>query len=564
MNTEDVTKLGAAEPTRSMADESTDPRLAAAFPTLTDDQILFLESYGTRTCIEKGKSVWEAGHVDMCMFVVIEGEMSILDGRSHQPIAVHRKGAFSGDIDVLNGRATIVSAVAATDLELLQVPGDCVRSIVGESPEVGEIILRAFLMRRALLVESHRVGPLVVGSRYSAETLRIREFLTRNRYPIVWEDLEDCTDIRRFLDEFQVTEDQTPVVMLPNGDILKVPSNTELAQALGIIRPTTGGIYDLVIVGAGPAGLAAAVYGGSEGLSTLILDSTSPGGQAGTSSRIENYMGFPLGISGQQLADGALIQAEKFGARIIVPADVNKITCNGLGGHELEVEGMDTIEAKCVILAPGAHYRQLEVDNQEQFVGRGIYYAATNVERVLCGESAVAVVGAGNSAGQAAVFMSENMRQVFLVVRGDSLRKTMSSYLATRIERADNITVLLNSEICGCKGEHTLDCATIVDRKTGEYRTENISGIFVMIGAMPHTAWLPEKIALDEKGFILTGPSVAQSGKWTENRPPLFLETSCPGVFAVGDARATSVKRVASAVGEGAMAVALVHQYLAG
>lgn len=542
---------------------SGDPRFGAAFPTLTANQLDSLEPFGKRTKLKKGEAVWHAGVVDLCMYVVLEGEMHILDGRSGELIAIHPKGSFSGDIDVLSGRSSIVTGIAGTDLLLLEVPADCVRSIVSEQPAIGEIILRAFLTRRALLVENHMAGLLVLGSRFCPDTLRIREFLTRNRYPLVWEDLEANLNTKRLLDEFQVDEEDTPVVVLPDGEVLHSPSNVELAAALHIPRPTAEKIYDLVIVGAGPAGLAAAVYGASEGLSTLILDSVGPGGQAGTSSKIENYMGFPLGISGQQLADGALIQAEKFGARIVVPATVTKISCNKVGGHEIEAEGLDTVETKCVILAPGAHYRRLDIDNQDHFEGRGIYYAATNVERVLCGTSAIAVVGAGNSAGQAAVFMAENAEKVLLVVRGDSLRKTMSSYLANRIERSDKITVMLNSEVCALHGDASLEKATIVDRKTGAYCEEPIAGIFVMIGAVPHTDWLPAEIARDGKGFVLTGQGTVQEGKWTQDRPPFLLETSCPGVFAVGDARSSSVKRVASAVGEGSMAVAFVHQFLA-
>lgn len=543
-------------------DITKDPRMDQAFPTLSDAYIEALSQFGKPSHFKKGETVWEAGEPDMCMYVVVDGDMDILDGRTGEHIATHHKGSFSGDVDILSGRPTMVSSRAATDMDVLQVAADCVRSIVGEWPELGEILLRAFLLRRALLVESLTTGPLVVGSRYSPDTLRIREFLTRNHYPVVWEDLEQNADTTRLLKDFHVTEDQTPVVILPNGTLLRVPSNAELAEALGIMRPVESKLYDLVIIGAGPAGLAAAVYGASEGLETLVVDSTGPGGQAGTSSRIENYMGFPLGITGQQLADGALIQAEKFGARMIVPAEVVDITCNPLGGHEVLIEGMEKIACKCVILSPGASYRKLEIDEIVDFEGRGIFYSATQVERILCGESCVAVVGAGNSAGQAAVFMSQSVEHVFLVVRGDDLRKTMSSYLARRIEQSPKITVLLNAEICELHGVDHLEAATIVDRKTKECRTETLSGIFVMIGAIPHTDWLPPQIAKDSKGFILTGDQVSKAGKWTQSRRPYFLETSCPGVFAAGDARSMSVKRVASAVGEGSMAVAFIHQYL--
>ncbi len=540
-----------------------DARHAMAFPNLTQPQIDALRPFGREIHLEEGQFAWTAGDPNVCMFVVLAGEMKIHVGKAGDVITSHGEGSFSGDIDVMTGRPTIVSGVAGTKLKLLEVPGECVRNIVAEQPALGEVILRAFLLRRNMLQESSSAGPLVVGSRFSPATLRIREFLARNRYPHVWEDVEENPDTTQVLEEFHVTPQDIPVVILPNGDLVKSPSNAELAEALGINRPIESKLHDVVIVGAGPAGLAASVYAASEGLSTLLVDTNGAGGQAGTSSRIENYMGFPTGLSGQDLADRAVAQAERFGAQMIVPALVTDITCSQHGGHDVMIEGRDPVSTRCVILAPGASYRKLDVDDQTRFEGRGIFYACTNVERILCRDDTVAVVGAGNSAGQAAVFMSDHARRVLLVVRGDDLRKTMSSYLAQRIEHSDKITVILNAEICSLEGQDALESATIVDRKTGRSIREELSGIFVMIGAVPHTSWLPDAIERDEKGFILTGPALVQKGLWKLNRPPLFLETSCPGVFAVGDARANSVKRVASAVGEGSMSVAFVHEYLA-
>jgi thioredoxin reductase (NADPH) len=438
-----------------------------------------------------------------------------------------------------------------------------VKNIVGEMPEIGKIILSAFLMRRALLQESAQVGPLVVGSRYSSDTLRIREFLSRNRIPHAWEDVESSPSVSKTLSEFQVTEAETPIVVLPSGDLMRIPSNRDLGAALGINRPIESRIYDLVIVGAGPAGLAAAVYGASEGLSTVLIDTVGPGGQAGTSSRIENYMGFPSGLSGQDLADRGVVQAERFGAEMVVPGTVTSISCKELGGHELEVDCLGRIESRCVILAPGAKYRELDVPDFERFLGRGIYHSATHVERILCGESSVAVVGAGNSAGQAAVFLAERAKSVALVVRGSDLRRTMSSYLAARIERSSKIRVMLNSEICYIIGDDHVERVAIVDRNSGAVCEEEVKGVFVMIGAVPQTSWLPAAIERDAKGFILTGPQLIQEGKWRFDRAPFLLETSCQGVFAAGDVRCGSVKRVASSVGEGSMAVAFVHQFLA-
>lgn len=539
-----------------------------AFPRLTELQIEDLKPFGTCLHLPAGAEVWAAGTPNMCMFVVIEGEIRVLDPRTQVTIAVHSPGSFSGDVDVINGRPAVVSAEAASDLHLLEIPGDRVREVVDRLPVLGEMILRAFLLRRALLQASGAVGALVMGSRYCPDSLRIREFLVRSRIPMHWEDLEGNPDSQRMLKEFDVTLEETPLVVTPKGDILRSPTTAELATSLGILRAVEEEIVDVVIVGAGPAGLAAAVYGASEGLKTLVLDQEAPGGQAGTSSRIENYMGFPFGISGQALADGAIAQAERFGARLVAPAATISLTCGEAGLHDMEVEGVGKIATRCVILATGARYRELGVPRQEEFEDRGVYYAATNVERLQCGEAPVAVVGAGNSAGQAAVFMAENAGHVSLIVRGDDLRKSMSSYLANRIEtlqREGKLSLMLDSEICELQGDRSLTGIVVRNGRTGEARQVPVEAVFVMIGAVPRTDWLrtASKVALDDKGFVLTGSDVVSRNLWPVGRAPYFLETSCPGVFAVGDARSGSVKRVASAVGEGSMAIALVHQYLA-
>ncbi len=553
---------------RVMSDTNPALQKEHAFPKLSEEHLKDLTTYGDHKTFSAGEEIWAAGTPNMCMNVVVSGRLDIIDARTQRVIASHEPGGFSGDIDVLNGRPVVVMGQAGTDLEVVQLQGDCVRSIVQEHPGLGEIILRAFLMRRAMLQASGEVGVLVVGSRYSPDSLRIREFLFRSRYPMHWEDVESSPDARLMLKEFEVCESDTPVVVIPSGDVLRRPTNVELATALGVLRPVEDAILDVVVVGSGPAGLAAAVYGASEGLKTLVIDEEAPGGQAGTSSRIENYMGFPFGISGQDLADGAVAQAEKFGARMISPAVTKSLTCGDAGLHEMEIEGIGKIVTRCVVLATGAKYRELGCEGQDEFAGRGVFYAATNVERVLCGESSVVVVGAGNSAGQAAVFMSEQAKHVFLVVRGDDLRKSMSSYLAVRIEglqRDGKLSILLNSEVCSLRGEHELEEVTIRDAATGKVQEEKVAGVFVMIGAVPRTDWLKDssKVALDEKGFVLTGNDVVSRNLWKASRAPYFLETSCPGVFAVGDARSGSIKRVASAVGEGSMAIALAHQYLA-
>ena len=544
-----------------LPETSGDPRLRVAFPRLTKGQIEALAEYGKKQNYAAGEEVWRAGVVDLCMYVVVRGELNIVDPRTGAVIVTHGAGSFTGDIDVLSGRSVLLSGIAKTEVEVLQVPADCVRSIVGERPEIGQMILSAFLARRAMIMENTGAGILVIGSRYSADTLHIREFLSRNLYPVVWEDLESDRNTSQMLKEFEINEDETPVVVLPSGDVLRSPSLDQLGEALGVKRQVEAKLYDLVIIGAGPAGLAAAVYGASEGLSTLVLDSSAPGGQAGTSSLIENYMGFPLGVTGQQLADGAVIQAEKFGAVFMVPVKVKNIICRSAGVHAISFDGQ-TVECRSVILAPGAHYRKLDIPDCDRLDGRGVYYEATHVERMMCADNAVAVVGGGNSAGQAAVFLSENAARVFLVVRGKDLRETMSSYLARRIEQSSKIELMLDSEVCELFGSDCVEAISICNLSSGQKRRESVAGLFVMIGAVPQTDWLPSAIARDERGYILTGPDAISEVDWTLRRNHFFLETSCPGIFAAGDARANSVKRVASAVGEGAMAVTFVHQHL--
>jgi len=547
-----------------------DPTIEAiAFPVLTDAQIAALRPLGKELKLKAGTMVWEPGQENLCVFIVVSGEMEIIEPRTKKEIAVHMAGHFSGDIDVISGRRSLFAAQAKTDLDLIEVSGDEVKSLVGKDPELGEIFLRAFLLRRRILQASSELGLLVVGSRFDRETMRIREFLARCRFPVIWQDIESDIDAAQILKDFHVKPHETPIVVLSTGKVLRRPSNADLGCALGILKPIDNEvIYDVVIVGAGPAGLAAGVYGASEGLRTLVVDSEAPGGQAGSSSRIENYFGFPEGISGQTLTDHGVVQAERFGAQFLNPVNVISLTCADAGLHELEIERMGKIATKCVILATGAQYQALDVENFEDYEGRGIYYAATNIEREVCATQNVAVVGAGNSAGQAAVFMAETSPRVLLIVRGDNLRKSMSSYLADRIdelEAAGRVIVMLNSAVCQLSGENTLEKVSVRNKATGEACEEQIGGMFVMIGALPRTEWLRgnSKVKLDSKGFVLTGIEAAEGKCWKQSRAPFFLESTCPGVFAVGDARRGSIKRVASAVGEGSMAIALVHQYLA-
>ena len=400
----------------------------------------------------------------------------------------------------------------------------------------------------------------MIGSRFSQDTFRVREFLARNRLPFTWLDLEWDPQVKQLLEQFRVTEADTPVVAWGGKPLLRNPSNRELAELLGLRRPLGQTPYDLVVVGAGPAGLAAAVYGASEGLRTVVLERTAPGGQAARSMRIENYLGFPTGITGAELAERAVMQANKFGAELPVGTQVTGLTFDN-AYPVLHLDGGEKVSARSLLIATGADYRLLGVPGCEQFEGRGIYYAATVTEAQMCGGADVVVIGGGNSAGQAAVYLAGHVRKVYLVVRGDDLYKEMSSYLARRVQQTPNIEVLLNTEVRRMSGDGHLGEVELVNNKTGVVRTLKTPAVFSFIGAVPRTDWLPPEIVRDSKGFVQTGPSVAQSPHWTSKRQPFLLETSQPGVFAAGDVRSGSVKRVASAVGEGAMAVQFVHEY---
>jgi thioredoxin reductase (NADPH) len=542
-----------------------DPRNEIAFPKLTDDQIAAIEVHAEILRLKDGDYLWRAGQVEFCFFIVKSGSVEIVeespDGPKH--VTAHMPGEFTGDVDLLSGRPSVVTGIVRGDSEFVQLSASCLRRIVRERPDLSDVILRAFIMRRVLLMEQGVTGLRVIGSRYSAETLAIREFLARNRAPFTWIDLERSDDVQQLLSAFEVRPEETPVVILHDGTVLRNPALTELGERIGVRRTMERTVYDLVVVGAGPAGLAAAVYGASEGLNTLMLDRIAPGGQAGTSSKIENYMGFPTGLSGQELAERGLVQAEKFGTSISVPTDVVKLEC-GDGDHMLVIDGGQELHARAVILATGAQYRKLSVPGYDDLEMSGIYYAATGVEAMMCRGEDIAIVGAGNSAGQAAVYLANQSKKVWMIVRGESLEKSMSSYLSMRIQAIDNIEVLLLHEIVALSGNQSLEMVEVMDKRTRTTRCLPVAALFVFTGAVPQTLWTSERLRLDSKGFILTGPAVANDPLWTLPRAPLFLETTCPGVFAAGDVRSGSIKRVASAVGEGSMAVAFVHEYLQG
>jgi thioredoxin reductase (NADPH) len=539
---------------------------SVAFPTLDDSQLAQLErcAAAARKRYRDGQILFAAGQQDIRFFVVKSGAVEIVDVSGTEPrtVTVHHPGQFTGDVTHLTGARAVVTAVARGDCEVFEIASNTLRQVLDDCPNLSDIILRAFIARRQLLRESKDfTGLRVIGSRYSADTFRVRDFLAKNRVLFTWTDLEADPDVDLTLKRFGLSAADTPVVACGRMVLLRNPSNAKLADTVGIHRPLEQTVYDLAIVGGGPAGLAAAVYGASEGLRTVVLERLAPGGQAGSSMRIENYLGFPTGVTGSELADRAVMQAHKFGARLSVPAPVIALTFDKAYAV-LNLDGGESITAKCLLIATGAEYRRLDAEGCAQFEGRGVYYAATPNEAQMCRGASVVVVGGGNSAGQAAVFLAGQARRVLLLVRGDDLYKNMSSYLARRIEATSNIELCCNTTVRRLIGDGHLGAADTVNGKTGQGRTVETPAVFSFIGAVPRTGWLPKEIETDTNGFVRTGAALAQSPTWTARRQPFLLETSRPGVFAAGDARSGSVKRVASAVGEGAMAVQFVHEYL--
>jgi thioredoxin reductase (NADPH) len=537
-----------------------------AFPKLSDAQIAQLGHYAG-AALKKfpvGQALFRCGDRDVNFFVIKSGELELVDetGETPKTIGVLSAGEFTGDVGHLTGNPKVVSGIARTECEVYEISDKALREILNQDPQLSDIILQAFIARRQVMRESGDfVGLRVIGSRYSRDTFRIRDFLSKNRVLFTWLDLEGDSTVSQFLQQFGVTEADTPIVACAHKILLRNPSNRALADAIGIRRPLEQMVYDLAIVGSGPAGLAAAVYGASEGLSTVVLERIGPGGQAGSSMRIENYLGFPTGITGSELAERAVLQADKFGARVSIPTPVVNLTFDKTYSV-LGLDGGETVVAKCLLIATGAEYRRLEVEQCSRFEGAGVYYAATPNEAQMCRGSDVVLVGGGNSAGQAAVYLSQNARKVFLLIRGDDLCKSMSSYLAHRIMNTPNIEILRCTEVTRMEGDNHLGSIEIVDKLTGMKRMIETAAVFSFIGATPRTDWLPAEIEKDEKDFVRTGIALADSPHWTLKRQPFLLETSRPGIFAAGDVRSGSVKRVASAVGEGSMSVQFVHEYL--
>ncbi|WP_206044688.1 FAD-dependent oxidoreductase [Gemmatimonas groenlandica] len=539
-----------------------------AFAQLTPSQITALRAWGTERPTVAGDVLFAEGATHYPFSVVLDGTVEILSGYPDriQMVTVHQPGEFVGDADLLTGRASLVTARVGASGRILEIAPDNFRRVIAELPDVSETLLSAFLMRRAILVGEGYSGIKIVGSRFSPAAHALREFSMRNSIPFTWLDVESDTQAEVLLRELGVAPADTPLVIGRGGQFKRNPSVAEFARYMGLDGGlATDTVHDLVVVGAGPAGLGTAVYGASEGLSTLLLDEIAPGGQAATSSKIENYLGFATGISGADLARQALLQAQKFGAQLGVPQTAVSLKLDG-GQQCVLLSDGSLIRARTVVVATGVEYRRLEIARLQEFEGAGVYYAAGEMEARLCGGDEVIVVGGGNSAGQAAVFLARHARRVHIVIRGDDLGKSMSRYLVERLARLENVTVHPFTEIDALEGTDRL--AGVTMRRLSGQRTHIAArALFIFIGAVPHTAWLTDCVELDRAGFVVTGPALSASSLDTDawrrvRRAPHFLETSIPGVFAVGDVRSGSVKRVASAVGEGAMAVSFVHAHL--
>lgn len=538
------------------------------FPTLTPQQIARIAARGRRRPTDGGEVLVEVGDKIVPFFVVVSGTVDVvrpLEG-AETLIVTHHAGQFTGEVNMISGRRSLGRLRVGAPGEVIELNREQLLAIVQTDAELSELLMRAFILRRLQLIARDFGDVVVIGSAHNAGTLRVKEFLTRNGHPFHYVDLDRDREAQELLDRFHVGVADIPVLICRGDAVLKSPTNQRIAECLGFnaeIDQTR--VSDLVVIGGGPAGLAAAVYGASEGLNVLVLESNLPGGQAGSSSRIENYLGFPTGISGLDLTGRAYAQALKFGARVMVAKGAARLTCDGQR-YAVEIEGGSRVPARAVIIATGAEYRRPALENLSAFEGAGVYYGATPMEAQLCAGEDVVVVGGGNSAGQAAVFLAQTARSVQMLIRGPGLADTMSRYLILRIEENSTIVVRSHTQLVSLEGNGRLERVRWRDDRSGETVTQDIGNVFMMTGAAPNTKWLAGCLMLDDKGFIKTGPDLSSDelaqAKWPLARPPYLLETSRPGIFAVGDVRGGNVKRVASAVGEGSIAVAFVHQVL--
>ena len=538
------------------------------FPTLTAAQISRIAVHGHVRQVEQGEVLVEAGEETARLFVVTAGQIEIVHPSelNEETVAVFRPGMFTGEVTMLSGRRGFAQIRATQSGEVIEVDRGQLLSLVQTDSELGDILMRAFILRRVELIAREFGDVVLVGSVHCAGTLRVKEFLTRNGHPYSYIDLDRDDGVQELLDHFHVSAADVPILICRGKVVLRDPTNEEIADCLGFndaIDQTH--VRDAVIVGAGPSGLAAAVYGASEGLDVLVLESNAPGGQAGSSSKIENYLGFPLGISGQELASRAYTQAQKFGAQLMIAKGAKQLACERKP-YAIALDDGVRVPARTIIIATGAEYRKLSLENLSRFEGAGVYYGATVMEAQLCGGEDVIVVGGGNAAGQAAVFLAQTAKRVHMLVRSEGLARSMSRYLIRRIEDSPRIDLRSKTEIVALEGSNHLERVSWRDNVSGNIENYPIRHVFVMAGAIPNTHWLDGCIALDANGFIKTGPDLSSedlaAAHWPLARAPHLLETTLPGVFAVGDVRGGSLKRVASAVGEGSIAVAFVHQVL--
>jgi thioredoxin reductase (NADPH) len=538
-----------------------------AFPVLKATDLAALSARGQPRRVKAGEVLFKEGDRNLSFFVVLEGGVEITEhsrGTSHS-VVIHHAGQFTGDVDVLSGRAVLVTGTVVQSGTVIQLSAADLRRAVDELPELGETILKAFLTRRTLLLGEGFMGVPIIGSRFSPDTHQLRDFAARNGVPVKWIDLDADPEADTLLRQFNVPASDTPLVIGRNGHLSRNPTLAQFAACAGLtaeLEPER--VYDLIVVGAGPAGLAASVYSASEGLDVLTLDALAAGGQAGTSSRIENYLGFPAGISGTELTRNALLQAQRFGATITVPSTVRSLGIDG-GERVVTLTDKTRLRTRCVLVASGVQYRKLDVARLTEFEGAGVYYAATEMEARQCRNEEAVVVGGGNSAGQAIAYLARHATKVHVILRGQDLGARMSRYLVDRIEGTENVIIHRGATIKKLEGNGHLSAVQLQGGNVGRIETRSL---FLFIGADPNTGWLHGCVELDNKGFVLTGPgiraAVAEAERWAAaGRAPFLLETSLPGVFAAGDVRAGSAKRVSSAVGEGAMAVSFVHAHIA-
>lgn len=559
---------------RSGAGNNVAPHLASSdignrrhqiFPTLSEDQFDVLLRYGERQRFAAGTVLFHQGERHIPMFVIISGAIEVERGSAlgSTVIGTHGPGMFTGEMGALAGRAAVATARVVSDSELIVINEESLRTLVISEAELSETIMRAFILRRVAYMQDQTGGVVVFGARDSQETLLLRQFLNRNGQPAAYFDTEYDADqeAHKLMARFGVKPEDIPAVVTLSGEVLRHPTLRQLADGIGISPDSIDGrLFDVVVVGAGPAGLAAAVYAASEGLSVAVLDARAPGGQAGSSSKIENYFGFPTGITGQALAGRGLSQARKFGAEVAVPVKVSKVDCDS-PQYGIEIDSGEKLRARSIVIASGARYRKPALPELERFEGRGVYYSASFMEANFCTDEEVVIVGGGNSAGQAAVFLAAHAKHVHIVVRSGGLAASMSRYLIQRIEASPRITLHIHKQIVELRGADRLE-SILWQSEGGVPREAPARHLFLFLGADPSTAWLGDCVTLDSKGFVLTGPDVPAE-QWPLERPRHQLETSRPRIFAVGDVRSGSVKRVAAAVGEGSAAVASLHQALA-